>query len=126
MVFSFEPLCSTCVHFIQNKNGVNDLGLCKMFLDDFSLPNKKFMYNFAAHCRNNEHLCGKSGFLYEPNTELVSMKLDTNIVYDYDEISNRCCGEVNEKDELEQLEKDFFEIFQKIKKYNTARIYKYK
>jgi len=75
--------------------------------------------NFAVHCRNDDNLCGKPGFLHEPiinNTpELVGA---------YEELNNRCCGEVNEKNEIEELERDFFEIFQKIKKFNK-RVYKY-
>jgi hypothetical protein len=73
------------------------------------------LYNFAKHCRNDENLCGKSGFLYEDNPE---------IIYQLNELANKCCGEVNEKNELEELERDFFEIFQRMKKYNTARKYR--
>ena len=43
---------------------------------------------------------------------------------EYEELKNRCCGEVNETEEIEQLERDFFEVFQKIKKHNKQRIYK--
>lgn len=41
---------------------------------------------------------------------------------EFEHLSNQCCGEVNETDELEQLERDFFEIYQKMKKYNKKRI----
>jgi len=70
--------------------------------------------NFAMHCRENENLCGKSGYLYENKDK------DN----DLEELQNRCCGEVNENDELEQLEREFFEVFQKIKQHNKKRIYK--
>jgi hypothetical protein len=39
-----------------------------------------------------------------------------------DELNNRCCGEVNEQYEIEQLEKDFFDLYQKIKRFNTKKI----
>jgi hypothetical protein len=42
---------------------------------------------------------------------------------EYEELNNRCCGEVNEADEIEQLEKDFFEIFQRIKRHNKKVVY---
>jgi hypothetical protein len=80
------------------------------------------IYNFAAHCRNDERICGKSGFLYEAKDEDCVDVSET----DYDELNelnNRCCGEVNEKDDIEELERDFFEIFQRIKKFNKKRIY---
>jgi hypothetical protein len=80
----------------------------------------KLINNLATHCRNNENLCGKQGFLYE----LKQDQEDKQISYEYDELQNRCCGEVNETDEIEQLEREFFEVFQKIKKHNKKRIYK--
>jgi hypothetical protein len=84
------------------------------------------VHNFAAHCRNDENLCGKNGFLYEYNDEDskdVSENENENNYKELNELNNRCCGEVNEKDEIEELERDFFEIFQRIKKYNKKRIY---
>ena len=117
--YSFVPDCSKCKFFINNKDNIKELGQCKLFPETSNLSKSNIMiHNFAMHCRNNENLCGKKGFLYEPITTI------NNIEYDYNELNNRCCGEVNEKQELEQLEKDFSEIMQKIKKYNTKRIYK--
>jgi hypothetical protein len=81
------------------------------------------VHNFATHCRNDENLCGKSGFLYEAKDEKEYEDSADVIENDYKELNNRCCGEVNEKDEIEELEKEFFEIFQRIKKYNKKRIY---
>lgn len=40
----------------------------------------------------------------------------------YDTLINRCCGEVNETDELEELEREFFDIYQKMKKHNKKRV----
>ncbi len=106
-----------------------------MFKNKISNNGKSIIFpNYAEHCRNNEHLCGKAGFLYESKKieeeknvvnkeEVVNDIFDTEIQNDFDELNNRCCGEVNEKDEIEQLEKEFFEVFQKIKKYNKKRVF---
>ena len=83
------------------------------------LNNKRTLANnLAVHCRNNENLCGIQGYLYEEDV------IDQQIADDYEELKNRCCGEVNETEELEQLEKEFFEVFQKIRNHNKRRIYK--
>jgi hypothetical protein len=125
-VCAFEPSCSSCKHFIPNNRGDFDLGLCKMFRT--SCYHKGTQYtlpNYAVHCRENEKLCGKSGFLYEMNEVIYDKNLlEQDIQNELIELNNRCCGEVNETDEIEQLEKEFFELFQKMKKHNKKRIYK--
>ena len=119
IIFAYEPSCSSCKYFIPHfKN--NDLGLCKMFKNTPYPDTNILVSNFAVHCRNDEKLCGKSGFLYEPDSEIIQ----ENFYNDYEELNNRCCGEVNEKYEIDQLDKELFELFQKIKKHNTKRIYK--
>ena len=129
-VFSFEPSCTSCKNYIPHNKGNPDLGLCKMF-KNLAYPGEDtvILYNFASHCRSDENQCGKTGFLYEPknvatNDKINNDKINNDINNDYDTLTNRCCGEVNEKDELEELERDFFELFQKMKKYNTKRVYK--
>ena len=97
----------------------------------------KHIYEYSMHCRNNENMCGKSGFLFEEkynnenmeeNNNNLDIESDINkekeIADRLDELNNRCCGEVNEQYEIEQLERDFFDLFQKIKRFNTKRIYK--
>ena len=93
--------------------------------DEVALP------KFARHCRNDEQMCGKIGFLYETannnNTETTSSTICENeehLVNEYEDLKNRCCGEVNEVNEIEQLERDFFEIFQRMKRHNRKRVYK--
>ena len=116
---AFEPSCYFCKFYIPHKSNP-DLGLCKVFRDYINLNNKNVLVNnLAIHCRNNENLCGKSGFLYECNN--IEQQAITN---QYEELKNRCCGEVNEDDEIEQLERDFFEVFQKIKNHNKKKNYK--
>ena len=123
IIFAYEPSCTSCKYFIPNFKNNPDLGLCKMFKNVPYTDTDVLISNFAVHCRNNENLCGKTGNFYEPDYEIINKK----IYNDYEELNNRCCGEVNEKyelEELEELEKEFFELFQKIKKNNTKRIYK--
>jgi hypothetical protein len=135
---AFEPSCTSCKHFIESK--INpDLGCCKMFNNFiYNVKGKeKNIYDYAVYCRNNENMCGKSGFLYENikddenlikntnNSEMSNDSLHEKQLSDmYEELNNRCCGEVNEEYEIEQLEREFFDLFQKIKRYNTKRIYK--
>ena len=125
LVFSFEPPCYSCKFYIPHKT-TPDLGLCKIFRDYVNLNNKDTLVNnLAVHCRNNENLCGKSGFLYEENN--IENQLENNyeeLKNHYEDLKNRCCGEVNETDEIEELEREFFEVFQKIKNHNKKRIYK--
>ena len=119
------PSCISCKWYIPNIKGNNELGLCKFFKETYTHKGKEFIqYNFAEHCRKNEELCGKSGYLYDSlhknSDEIIYEK---ELFNEYTELQNRCCGEVNEKNELEELEKDFLEIFQKIKRHNTKRFY---
>lgn len=105
LINGFEPSCLTCKHFIPNKANP-EYGLCNMFQDVvYNRDEKNYVKNFAVHCRNNESQCGKSGFLYEP-------------------INNcKVCSD-NDLKELEQLEKDFVDVFQKMRRHNTKMIYR--
>jgi hypothetical protein len=123
-VYAYNPACSSCKNFIPYNVGDQHLGLCKMFKNiSYNKGVEKVIYNYAIHCRNDENLCGNSGYLYE-----AAGDYDQNFIkqqeIDLNELNNRCCGEVNEKDEIEQLERDFFEIFQKIKNHNKKKVYK--
>ena len=118
VIYAFEPSCHSCKSYIPHKSNP-DLGLCKMFKNYVYLNNRtSLINNLAVHCRNNENLCGKPGYLYE---EIV---VEQQIADEYEELKNRCCGEVNETEEIEQLEKELFEVFQKIRNHNKKRIYK--
>ena len=118
VLLAFDPPCTSCKFYIPHKGVSSGLGLCKIFTTNAS-PNSNVITplpNFAVHCRNNENLCGKSGFLYE-------MKDAEKIFEDIEDIKNSCCGEVNETDELEQFDGKLQEILEKIKKHNKKRVY---
>jgi hypothetical protein len=118
-IYALEPSCSSCKFYIAHKTN-SQLGLCDLFKEKGL--NGVLIKNFAAYCRNDENLCGKSGFLYEPREEQDKKVID--ITYN---LNNSCCGEVNEKNEIEEydnMEKELFDILQKIKKHNKKNIYR--
>jgi len=117
-VYAFEPPCSSCKFYVPHKTNPQ-LGLCELFSEKGL--NGVLLKNFASHCRNDENLCGTSAFLYEPIND------DKEIIDVKEQLENMCCGEVNEKQEIEEcenMEKEFFDILQKIKRHNTKRVYK--
>jgi hypothetical protein len=121
--YAFNPSCKSCKFYFPHKLN-EDLGLCELF--KHKLNNGELVKNFASHCRNDENLCGKSGFLYE--SKIPTSNNDIKYVDEFNEqLNNMCCGEVNEKVEIqeyENMERELFEILQKMKKHNTKRIYK--
>lgn len=135
--YAFNPPCTSCKWFIPNKkvnnnnnnndnnnDSVNDYGLCGFYKHNYELRgNVVTIYEFAAHCRNKETMCGEKGYMYESNDEKY-VTTTRELKNTYEELSNRCCGEVNETSEIEQLEREMFEVMQKIKKHNTRHIYK--
>lgn len=115
LITAYEPSCFTCKHFILNIHNP-DLSLCNMFKNRIE-KNDVLIKNFAIHCRSCEDLCGKSGFLHE-KSELFN---------NFEELNDKCCSEfTDEKDlqELEKLEKELVDVFQRMRKHNTKRIYK--
>ena len=68
VIISYEPSCFSCKYFIPHIKNNPDLGLCKIFKN---IESKIVIHEFAAHCRKNENVCGKSGFLYEQDDEII-------------------------------------------------------
>lgn len=124
MVTAYNPSCTSCKWFIPHKKENNDYGLCGFYKHTYPLLGSDItIYEFATHCRNNETMCGEKGYMYEPTDESY-IRISRELKDKYEELENRCCGEVNETTELEQLEREMFEILQKIKKHNTRNIYR--
>ena len=95
-LMSSSPPCYLCKHFIPNVKTFDDLGLCRMFKEVSTHKGKQYtLPNYAVHCRENENLCGKVGYLFEPK----------------------------ETDETEELEREIFDMLQKIKRHNKKKIY---
>ena len=129
-ILAFEPSCNSCKFYIPSNTNNPEFGFCRMFKNTcYNKGAQVLLPNYAQHCRENENQCGKSGLLYQPDNDITKEmniqleEYDINIINEFNEINNRCCGEVNENNEIEQLEKDFFDILQRIKKHNKKRIY---
>jgi len=121
---AYNPSCNTCKFFIPHKKDNNDYGLCGVYKKNYNLlGNEVTIHEYAVHCRKNEALCGENGVMYEPNDK-QNMSIPDEIYDKYEELANQCCGEVNEKNEIEQLEREMFEVMLKIKKYNSKNIYR--
>ena len=116
LAYSFENSCLTCKFFIPRSN--LDLGLCGMFQDKIYNNNQgTLVNNFAVHCRNNQHLCGEPGFLYEPT--IIDKK--------YKYINALHCEEFilsKRTNELVEIDNDLKRVFKKMKRHNTKRFYK--
>jgi len=105
-VHSFSPSCGTCKFFISN-NKKEDLGLCSMFPDAVYYNNEKTLQqNLAVHCRNDENLCGKSGFAYEhANANDDDFVEKTNL------------------EKLEKIERELINALQQMRRYQLKTIY---
>jgi hypothetical protein len=103
-----SPPCYLCKHFIPNVKAFDDLGLCRMFKEVSTHKGKQYtLPNYAVHCRENENLCGKTGHLFEAKKTDETKKI----------------GEIEKTDETEELEREIFDMLQKIKRHNKKRIY---
>ena len=120
LVTSFNPSCKSCVHFISN-NIKEDLGLCNLFQDAVYHNNiKTLQKNLAIHCRGEENLCGKSGFAYE------KINSDTKKVENYEYINKLYVDDLIQEsslEELEQIEKELVDVFQKMRRHNLRTFY---
>jgi hypothetical protein len=64
------PSCKTCKWYIPQVNMSpfckDDLGLCGFYKNKYNYNNiEVYIYEYAKHCRNNDNLCGRLGYLYE-------------------------------------------------------------
>jgi len=134
---SFEPRCSSppcslCKYFIPNVKAFDDLGLCRMFKEVSTHKGKQYtLPNYAVHCRENENLCGKAGHLFEPKKTDETKKIGeiekTDEPKETDETKKtektEKIDETEETDETEELEREIFDMLQKIKRHNKKKIY---
>lgn len=84
-IYAQNNKCTNCKHFIPHKNNkIVSLGLCRIFgnkvnsNNDNSKKGSKIIYNFAQHCREDETLCGKKGYLYEGLAVTINMESKKN------------------------------------------------
>jgi hypothetical protein len=110
-----KKLCINCKWFIPNNNPeMKDYGTCKIFknvLQDTS--GEKIIYDYASHCRINEDMCGKTGYLFEPSNETALDELNEKMKVlqtKYDEAVDRFSVEILENEEIKEIESDIREI----------------
>jgi len=121
-IASSTPSCLSCKHFGFQPNNPNlSMGICNMFKDK---PHNTFIPNYAVHCRNNEHLCGKSGYLYDPISiaQLAKRKEEITLVASK-RSGTKSTPPIEQEETAEYYEKKYKEIIQQIKNFNTKRIY---
>jgi len=130
-LYALKPLCSQCKFFIPHKNQNENLeyGFCKMFTNFHYTKDETIVINeYAKHCRQNEYQCGPNGYLFESknpeinlNKHILNKKIEQNrndeiaeLQEKIKELEEQICGEVNEKKEIERIEKERNQIFKKI------------
>jgi len=107
--FSLQPSelvkCKTCKWFINNKNNLEEEGLCKLFSKILMNKNRKIVkvYNNAKnYCRKHEHMCGKKGKLHmdieEENTKSKENKNTEEITQEITEQITK-----NNNDTIEEI-----------------------
>jgi len=117
--YSYNPSCNSCKWFIPDKKYDNDYGLCSFYKNSYPLLGSNItIYEYAIHCRDNESMCGHKGYMHE-YIDAISI---SDLSKKYKELVNQCCMEINDKNNLEQLEREMFEIMEKIKKHHTKNI----
>ena len=128
VIVAYRPIpdCTSCKYFIPNTNGNKDYGLCKMFKNNFNCDgNTVEIFDYASHCRKNNNLCGVNGYLYEAKTldNVVNDETEiSGILEKIDELKNRCCGEVCETNEIDEIERELFLLFQRLKNHKKKQI----
>jgi hypothetical protein len=111
--YSLEPSdlvkCKSCKWFINNKNNLEEDGLCKLF-SKIIMKNKKIVkvYNNAKnYCRKHEHMCGKKGKLHmdleEENTKCRENNKNTEQITE--QITEKITEQItkNNNDTIEEI-----------------------
>jgi predicted RNase H-like nuclease (RuvC/YqgF family) len=135
-LYAFKPLCSQCKFFIPHKNENPEYGFCKMFTNyHYTKEETIVMNDYARHCRKNDQQCGPNGYLFEPkNTEITMKKYifnkKTEINNEISELQDKLkdleeeiCGEVNEKRDVERIDKERNILFKKIDNLKSKKYY---
>ena len=105
-VYAEPPSCLSCKWVIPHPRGMMDYHLCGFYKNRYEIKGQEtIIYEFASHCRNNESMCGSDGHMFQDATHVSP----SSITEQSQTIS--CC----QSDEKEQLEREMFEMFQKLK-----------
>lgn len=141
---SFElssPKCENCKWFLSDIKNDKNLGFCKIFANKISINNQdKLVYNYADHCRDNEFLCGTSGWLFETivnkidkkdyveyfnSKEISEIEKNTLIVIKNElGIKNKYSNKDFTEEKLSDVEKKYYDHYlKKYTKYNMPKKY---
>ena len=133
---NFTPPCTKCKWFVSHPDGNQEYGFCKQFNTFFySRKEITIMNEYARHCRKNEYQCGPKGYLFEPkdlwnilDNQFHVLKELKQLEDKYDlkeleekkkELEDQICGEVNEKQDLEEWDKEYAMVKKKISTFST-------
>lgn len=118
-IYAEPPSCLSCKWVIPHPRGNIGYQLCGFYKNRYDIKGKEtIIYEFASHCRSNESMCGNDGYMYEE----ANAKANDSPLAITEESQSKCSCESSA--EMEQLEREMFEMFQKIKKHNTKQLYK--
>jgi hypothetical protein len=113
--YDFTPSCATCKHYVSYTTK-HEFGLCNIFKNKIYIKDKEILIkNFASHCRRDESLCGKYGYLYECSDKHKAM---------YKYIYSMGCDDMVEHKtakELSNMDKELKDIFKKMAKHNKKK-----
>jgi hypothetical protein len=135
---NYTPPCVKCKWFISHPNGAEEYGFCKQFNTFFYSKEETMVMNeYALHCRKNEHQCGPIGYLFEPKDVWNVLDIKFHFLKElkkmeekYDlqeleekkkELEDQICGEVNEKQDLEEWDKEYAIINKRISTLSTFK-----
>jgi hypothetical protein len=125
--------CSKCKWFIKNENKDDfEDGFCEIFKNTFFLSYDFENHNKYKHvneCRKNDSLCGKNAYYFEPKIKNhkdspTSSISDENMNFEelqylrekMIEMEQQNCGEVNENYDLDNWDKEYKQIKNRIEK----------
>lgn len=124
---AFENMvsCKNCKWFTLPKGEKQEYGLCRFFTNQDTLnKDKPEFYEFADHCRKNKNLCSEEGYFFEEYLPQNSLNANIEKEFNYDkiyiletqlnELKNKVYGEVNEKNELDEIEKNIQYVREKL------------
>ena len=135
---NLKPNCKDCKWFVHNKGQLYQPGQCSLFSNKIiEYGNAEIViHRYAIQCRLNSYLCGMDGSHFTPlystqrNNEVSKKsekKSDSDlkelqkIQDDIQELENNFNGEVCEKDEIRNLEKEIAVLRNKLEQYKKLK-----
>ena len=133
---NLKPNCKDCKWFVHNKGQLYQPGQCSLFSKNIEYGNAEvIIHRYAIQCRLNSYLCGMDGSHFTPslsqsNTDISKKSEKREAIYikelqkiqdDIQELENNFNGEVCEKDEIRNLEKEIALLRNKLEQYKKLK-----